>query len=220
MAMPNVNKVDALTCSNGPIPTPARQTNSNAITQPLLMPMVSDTSSTIGEGNSSPGHLGSDRDRTMTHHTSSSAAETITTTTTSHNSSPQLHSMLPHHRVLPLSFSDNIPINASNSSNAELPMTTGTCRVPDRITLSNAIRSSWDDIRLVNSHHEELPFYFDFDPERRCRSLPDILDEVLEITEVLATGDDDDSQRGQRRQRSNISRSCRQIRRRMDDGAQ
>jgi hypothetical protein len=66
------------------------------------------------------------------------------------------------------------------------------CRVPDHITLNDALRCHprWDDVHSMMNHHslgaEGFSSMFGH-PQRRCRSLPEILDEALEISDFMIT---------------------------------
>jgi hypothetical protein len=114
-----------------------------------------------------------------------------TMTTTPHHTvpsllatDPQQSMMLSHHQaVFPSSFSDNVSINTPPST-----ATTGLSLLPDRVTLNSALRcqSRRDDHRslLQQHHHHDFAFCFGPPQQRRCRSLPEILDEVLDMSEA------------------------------------
>ena len=85
----------------------------------------------------------------------------------------------PPPQVVPTSFSDNVGIHLNDT----IPTRTGLyCHVPDRISLTSALHchSRWNNPFC----HDEFASHFGH-PQRRCRSLPEILDEVLEISEEV-----------------------------------
>ena len=194
--------------TNPPPPTTTLHLNPNR--NITIHPIMSDDHqyTTITVSNSNPNSASEGRSNSdttggsITNTTTPASASTSTSTTSTSTST------MTHHTIIP-SLSASQPYSMLSQEQLPSPRvvvlrnehvahihhnvvpTMDHCRVPDRITLTGTLQSSTrllrDDIDSTNPlFQNEFASYFGYTEQRRCcRSLPEILDAAMEISEEM-----------------------------------